>query len=430
MNLICLGLFFAAFDFGTAFSKPEAWEETAVDFTVEHASEGFKFASAKREAVVNMTKGATCWNGLSIWEARLFYPKANEGPSRIELSLYNRGDDRLAQGLSEEEFLTIRAQIEKILSTQTKPEEPAKKKLRTGGFSHALIWSKARRAARLDWGTTGGKARGREVDFVRLTLYRGTSAAGREKAKSQGPISGVAAKAKVKKNVRKNDSKDVWIANVPMVDQGQKGYCAAAVVERVLRYYGQTIDEHEIAQMAGTTAERGTSVDEMIETVKAVGSKCRLGFNSIVSLGGNVNELETEVEQYNRAAKAMKERELALSDYIRGNMIYVSELRGAMKPKVLKRMRTKDARYKKFLAGVKTQVDQGVPVIWGVTLGIFPEPGVMQSIGGHMRLIIGYNNETHEILYTDTWGAGHELKRMPEDWAFTITHDAFFLRPL
>ena len=39
------------------------------------------------------------------------------------------------------------------------------------------------------------------------------------------------------------------------------------------------------------------------------------------------------------------------------------------------------------------------------------------------------NAKTREILYSDTWGAGHELKRMSEDQAFTITTDAFFLRP-
>jgi hypothetical protein len=71
-----------------------------------------------------------------------------------------------------------------------------------------------------------------------------------------------------------------------------------------------------------------------------------------------------------------------------------------------------------------------VPVLWGVTLGLYPEPGLPQSGGGHMRLIIGYNAKTHEILYSDTWGAGHELKRMGEDKAFAMTHDAFFLRPL
>ena len=57
-------------------------------------------------------------------------------------------------------------------------------------------------------------------------------------------------------------------------------------------------------------------------------------------------------------------------------------------------------------------------------------PPLPQTFGGHMRLIIGYNAKTKEILYSDSWGAGHELKRMPEDWAFAITHDAFYLKPL
>ena len=65
-----------------------------------------------------------------------------------------------------------------------------------------------------------------------------------------------------------------------------------------------------------------------------------------------------------------------------------------------------------------------------MTLGLYPEPEIPQASGGHMRLIIGYNEKTKEILYTDTWGAGHELKRMPADWAFAITHSAFYLRPL
>ena len=33
-------------------------------------------------------------------------------------------------------------------------------------------------------------------------------------------------------------------------------------------------------------------------------------------------------------------------------------------------------------------------------------------------------------IYYGTGGAGHELKRMPEDWAFAITHEAFCLKPL
>ena len=426
---MALPVLLAAFDIGEAFREQAAWEESAVDFAVDRAQDGFKFADAKRNAVVCMKRGACAWNGLEVWEARIHYGTPGGGATRIELSLYNRGDDSEGSGLSEEAFRAMQEKICAALSP-AKPGAVGKKELRNGGFRHSQSWAKCDPAVELTWGTTGGKASNREIDFVRLTLRpKNAPTAARKKAGKTG--GGTAAKMKaIKANVRKNDSGDVWIGDVPMVDQGQKGYCAAAVAERVLRYYGKEIDEHEIAQMAGTTALGGTSVTEMIETVKAVGSKCRLGFSAIVSMGGNLGEIEKELDQYNRAAKQMKEEELTLAQFTEGNLIHVSDMRKAMKPKVLKRMRLKDSRFKKFLTGVKTQVDAGIPVFWGVTLGCYPEPEIPQASGGHMRLIIGYNPQTKEILYTDTWGAGHELKRMPEDWAFTITHDAFFLRPL
>ena len=53
----------------------------------------------------------------------------------------------------------------------------------------------------------------------------------------------------------------------------------------------------------------------------------------------------------------------------------------------------------------------------------------MKGFGGHMRLIIGYNDRTQEILYTDTWGAGHELKRLSLADAWTITLGLYCLQP-
>src|SRR5262249_36952060 len=53
----------------------------------------------------------------------------------------------------------------------------------------------------------------------------------------------------LKARVKRELNGDVWIPVVPMVDQGHKGYCAAAVAERVLRYYGHDVDQHEIAQL-------------------------------------------------------------------------------------------------------------------------------------------------------------------------------------
>ena len=71
-----------------------------------------------------------------------------------------------------------------------------------------------------------------------------------------------------------------------------------------------------------------------------------------------------------------------------------------------------------------------VPLLWSVQLGIVEEnPRLPQASGGHMRLIIGFNPKTSEVLYTDTWGRGHELKRMALDNAWTITTGLYAVVP-
>ena len=75
----------------------------------------------------------------------------------------------------------------------------------------------------------------------------------------------------------------------------------------------------------------------------------------------------------------------------------------------------------------------GIPLFWSCIVGLYPEVPDVNAGGqafGHMRLIIGYNDKKKEILYTDTWGAGHELKRMPAEWAWTISHCLMYLKPL
>lgn len=357
------------------------------------------------------------WEGIRFQEAREF--STTGVVTRVEMSLYNRGDDK-GSGLSKAELKTLLDRVAAKLDPDGKPPPVEKRKVRTGGLEFRQAWPKREPAAELVWGVTG-----ETTDFVRLTFDK-TSA----KKKASGPVAGNVAKAKVKANVVKEPSGDVRIDGVPMVDQGQKGYCAAATSERVLRYYGHPIDEHQIAQMAGTRAEGGTSISEMVETVRTVGSKCRLGFVSVVSMNGTMADIRKDLDQYNKAAKALKRPALSYDSFLSGHSFDVPAMRKAMEPEVLLAMRGKDARFKRFAAGVKAQVDQGVPLFWGVTLGIFPEPDIPQAGGGHMRLIIGYNAKTHEILYTDSWGRGHELKRMPEDKAFAITHDAFYLKPL
>ena len=420
----------AVLDLGTLFANKGSWTGKAEFFAVEHAKEGFSFASEDR-TIVNCLKHDTCtWHGLKVWEAKVYFDKGGEEEkvSRVELSLYNRGD---AKG-EEMDVPALKDAIAKVAekidpADKAKPEKTSQP---NGTVRYRRAFAKADPAAELVWGLSAADSqKNRDVDYLRLTL----TPKGAVKAKVGAlakRATGKAGKSKVRDNVTKSPNGDVYIDNVPMVDQGQKGYCAAAVSERVLRYYGNAVDEHEIAQQAGTTAGGGTSVSAMKEVVKTVGQKHGLGYQSVVSMSAGVGDLEEEIARYNKAAKLAKKPGISLDQFTHGNMISVSEMREAMDSKVIYQMRQKDPRLKKFSAGVRQQVGAGIPVFWGVTLGIFPEKGVNpQSRGGHMRLIIGYNDKKKEILFTDTWGEGHELKRMPEDWAFAITHDAFFLKP-
>ena len=46
-----------------------------------------------------------------------------------------------------------------------------------------------------------------------------------------------------------------------------------------------------------------------------------------------------------------------------------------------------------------------------------------------MRLIIGYNAKNHTVIYSDSWGAGHERKTMAADNAYAITTGMMVLEP-
>ena len=428
--MMVAALLFAALDLGTIFAQKESWTNSASSFAGKYAKHGFVFASGGGD-IVNCLRHDTCtWHELQVWETKVYFDKAADGEkiSRVELSLYNRGDAGEAMIGQAELQSKIDAVTRQLVPDARKVPQEERTTLRNGGQRLRRMFAKSDPAAELVWGLSAGDgAKNRTVEFLRLTLMRKDGV----KAGSQSKrVTGAAVRTKIKDNVTKSANGDVFIDNVPMVDQGQKGYCAAAVSERVLRYYGKQIDEHEIAQQAGTSADGGTSVSKMKEVVASVGAKNGLGYQDIVSMTSGIADIEDVIARYNKAAKVEKKPTLTLDQFTSNHVIDVPAIREAMEPKVVHRMRLKDARFKKFSAGVRRQVNAGIPVFWGVTLGMFPERGVNpQSTGGHMRLIIGYNDKTKEIVYTDTWGEGHELKHMPEDWAFTITHDAFFLKP-
>ena len=178
---------------------------------------------------------------------------------------------------------------------------------------------------------------------------------------------------------------EVMLTGIPMVDQGQKGYCVAATCQRVFNYMGLSCDQHELASLLATSAEEGTNLSTMYLALSKVDSRYGTKFKAVKA---------------NRPFTRMTYKELD--------------------------------RYQKpeFMKVVKQYIDEGQPLIWAVDLGRGPsEPGLPQQSGGHMRLIIGYNETNHEVIYSDSWGAGHEKKTMMSGSANECTDAIFVMEP-
>lgn len=73
---------------------------------------------------------------------------------------------------------------------------------------------------------------------------------------------------------------DVFI-EVPMVDQGPKGYCAPATMTRIIQYYGHEVDLNQVAQMMGTEAGGGTYLSDIEKSVKQITRRLRMSFKDL-----------------------------------------------------------------------------------------------------------------------------------------------------
>ena len=451
-----------AYDIGADLAEEAFWKSDPVLFVKRHEGQGFQFTSGSRDGADTRLDGAVVYHGIPVYETKVAFGEAG-GIARVELMLFAtagterevvvetpdghrlRRRVRTDKTITRDEFVQMMKDVRARLTPASAKPPPmeSERVAKQGVVQKSQTWPKTAipTVARLTWNyAQEGKRKDTfEPGFVRLAVDGPERLASGGRRTEAGAAKGA---KKIADNVVRDPRGDVFIDNVPMVDQGQKGYCAVAASERVLRYYGVDVDEHEIAQAAGTSAEGGTSTRGMKDSVQAIGRKYKLA--TVVTYGDfekpageRIAGLVKEVANYNKAAKKLKKKEIAEDVYIRreGNTIYYSyrDADAAMDPEVLRDMKVNGAqrsKFTRFMKDVRDQVNKGIPLFWGVTLGTYPEPESPQSRGGHIRLIIGYNDRKKEILYTDTWGAGHELKRMPAEWAWTISHCLLYMKPL
>jgi len=185
-------------------------------------------------------------------------------------------------------------------------------------------------------------------------------------------ISDIAMRERMKGNVIHRPNGDIVVENIPMVDQGPKGFCVPATYARALLYAGVPADLYLLALLGRTDVGGGTSVFAMESSARSLAATYG---RSITSVSPNLDlaKLESFFEKGIPLTWAM----------------YVDE--GINRDLSL---RLKD----------RASAD---PDAWNKLLE--PKRKAARSLrknpqNGHVCLIIGCNRKTGELATSDSWG--------------------------
>jgi hypothetical protein len=190
-------------------------------------------------------------------------------------------------------------------------------------------------------------------------------------------------KAMLLKRVKQTDSGDVVVSDIPMVDQGPKGYCVPATWERYLRYLRIPADMYVLAMAAGTS-QQGTNLDAMVENVDSL---VTLYHRRIDNFYGDL-DMKIIARNIDQGLP----------------MMWSCSIHIPFEKAISLRMkdRSKVTDWNAWAAQLATQDKTEIP----------SEITGAPSAGGHQRMIIGYNERTGEIAISDSWSTAFAIRWM------------------
>lgn len=209
-------------------------------------------------------------------------------------------------------------------------------------------------------------------------------------AQGRSRISDNELKERVLARVERRANGDVVLQDMPMVNQGPKGYCVPATWERVMRYMAVPADMYVLA-MAGSTAMGGGT------DVNAIANGAR---TAIVSGGRRFEAVNGKVSV--RTAQQYINHGLPLM----WTMYSTDALNAALKDRREARASTAD------------------PVAWRKSLDPVRKSAKKIAIDhsrAHMCMIIGYNDKTGELAVSDSWGPAFAERWITEEEAVAVS---------
>lgn len=197
-------------------------------------------------------------------------------------------------------------------------------------------------------------------------------------------------KERLGERVVRRENGDVILRDLPMTDQGPKGFCVPATMERVLRYFGIPADMYLLAMAAQTQPGGGTTIPDILQAVA-----------DPVWRAGRTIRSENGPPDLARVARWIESGLPIMWG------IYTSE--------------TIDRRISEHTRARKTVTDWAQ---WANMLKPSRKDArrlAQEAKSGHICLIIGFNQATGELALSDSWGPGYEERWIPLEEAKAIS---------
>lgn len=436
-------------ELGPLVFSERVWDTHINDFWERYREYPFRWAnSSKNVAYFHGKRMPLTSYGKRLAAARFLFK--DKRIARTELLAYDEAVDGKIPKAAFDQLFT---QIRNTIGIYSGKGNPGMKVLETETGTRRELWVNDTTAFFLEFryqSVSPQYATQFRGDFIRLTTApREEATALRTAAKPQ-----IARLKTLRENV-KHTGKAIYIEHIPMCLEGASSSSDAASTEMLFNYLEMPIDQREVAAtMSAESTTEGpfhalrTSLDKLAPISM---------FHRSVLREFDWNDWQGLVDDYNWRARTEGQPEIDSKLELEPD----AALR-KMDIDSLKQVLGRTHPVANFRQNVIDNVGRGIPVLWGVQLGMIPEEDIPLSycdsreddiiltskpgrlarsaplpvdampkawVGKHMRLIVGYDNDTQEIIYTDPWGEGHARKRMAVSDANAITLSLYVIRP-
>ncbi len=308
----------------------------------------------------------------------------------ISLVFANKGDFRFSDPPTEYEISKMEQAIErdekKIKERLTEQlGEPDRQQFGAGRGIKQLIY-------RWDWNGHAFLLASKEAEYASLKIMTTTLADSKGRSER---LSDAALRQLTVDNLINRENGDVLIGNIPMVNQGPKGYCVPATFERYLRYMQIPADMYILAMAGQTQVGGGTSLSSIIKSIDGY----------IASQNRSMKKLEEPIKV--RTVQKYIDKGLPIIWV----MFSSSKYNTYANERTVNRSQVTD--WESWKSKTKTE-SRKIDLARDFT-------------AAHACMITGYNRQTGEIAVSDSWGPKYQERWVSADQAEQVSQGLIYL---